>query len=240
MNGNGNELNSKYARVYGKKKKSIPWLAISAVALFIAAVILLAVLLRSCTGTVRLTSLMGGTVFEDKRHGITYVLAPMCYEPIAYGDVYAECGEMKFFSVCGDSSIKDIADIYASPKEYLCTSEYGIYDLYCSDTVTLPTLEEFEAFYARCFAVESIASQSGYIGETETEELVRYFLSADVCDTPTDIETSLEIKFMSRKYLFLYYSVNFYKTADGKRYIYDRSAGRCVDLGDNFADVLKG
>lgn len=226
---NGNDLNEEYARVFGRKKKHFPWLAVSAVALLVATVILLAVFINSYAGTVHLVSSMSGTVFEDKRGGVTYVLAPMCYEPVAYyhKEVYAECGDLEFFE------IRD-----ASPKEYLCTAEYGVYDLYYSDALTLPSLEEFGANYARVYEVEDVAIQMGRLEKDDAVELVRYLLSAETCEVPRDVDTSLEVKFMSDGYPFMYYSVNYYKTEEGDRYIYDRSAGRCVMLGDILESAL--
>lgn len=224
-----------YAKMFNvdSGKKQFPWLFISAVALLLAVIIMLVAFLNSYNGTVHLASANGGSEVVDKRNDIKYLLAPMCYEPVAYMDTseYAKLGDTKFYAV------RD-----ADPKEYICTIDYGIYDLYYSDKLTLPSFEEFNACYVRICAVESISIQVGYIELKDTLELVQYYLSAESVDVPlsADIDTVQQLKFMSDDYKFMYYSVNFYKTDDGKRFIYDRSTGKCVDLGDKFDAILVG
>ncbi|MBQ9116093.1 MAG: hypothetical protein IJY04_03630 [Clostridia bacterium] len=231
--------NSTYYDLFGgndkeQKPKGSPWLLVIAIALALTVVILLAVFLSSYLGVVHLRSEDGGITLTDKFNGITYELAPMCYEPVAYipeedNGIYAKYGKTEYYMV------RD-----ASPEKYLCTIDMGIYDLYYASGIKLPTLEEFAPNYTRVAKVEAIAIQVGSIDKENTENIVRYFLTSETVDSAliSGVETTLYLKFMSEEYKFLYYNLVYYETKGGDRYLYDRTTGRCVDLGDEFKEVI--
>ena len=230
MNQNGMKNYNEIFGIKEEKKKSLPWLFITCVALALAVIILLSVFLSSYLGTVRLVSRDGGTVLLDKRHEVEYLLAPMCYEPIRYGEVYARHEGVDFYTVMD-----------ADPREYLCTIDMNVYDIYYASTVTLPTLEEFDPEWTVVCRIEVEAVQTGSVNEEDTKALIDYYLAAEAVEKPSskDTETVLYFKFMSQKYPFLFYSINYYVTKDGARYLYDRPNGRCVLLGDDFKDIVK-
>ena len=224
-----------FDRIYNQdkdKKKKTPWLLVAAVALVLVAVILLAVFLKSYTGVIHLSSNDNGVTFTDKLSGVTYELAPMCYEPIAiWSDkTYAKYGDMIFYTV------RD-----AEPKEYICSKYSGAYDLYYSSDITLPSLEEFEASHTRVCKQGVIAINTHSI-EEKTVDIVSYFLSAETVDHTeiTNVRTTLYLKLMSEKYDFMYYNITYYRTQSGQSYLFDRTTGRCVSLGDRFVEDIEG
>ncbi|MBR2459645.1 MAG: hypothetical protein IKB34_00225 [Clostridia bacterium] len=215
-----------------EERKGSPWLFVSAVVLALVAIILLSVFLASYLGVVHLRSEDGGSTLTDPRKDITYELAPMCYEPVAYdvhSGVYAKYGDTEYYMV------RD-----ADPTKYLCTIDMNVYDLYYANDISLPSLAEFAPNYTRVCKVEAIAVMIGSIEAEDTEKLVDYYLSANTVDSSliSGVEETLYLKFMSEEYNFMYYNLVYYKTKNGERYLYDRTVGRCVDIGSRFSDVL--
>ena len=230
MNGNNNELHEKLFGANKEEKKKFPLFFVISAALLLVAVIMLSVFLSSYLGVVHLRSEDGGITLVDKRKDVKYLLAPMCYEPVAFmTDVYAKYGDMEYFAV------RD-----ADPSEYLCTTEMNIFDLYYAEGITLPDLAHFKPNYTRVCRVEEVAIMMHSINKEDTEAIVKHFMISETVDSALigSVETSYSLKFMSDDYKFMYYVINYYKTKSGERYLYDRTTGRCVELGDLFTDVI--
>ena len=225
MNDNHNELHAKLFGAQPEKKKFPLFFVISA-ALLLVAVILLSVFLSSYLGVVHLRSDDGGITLVDKRKDVTYVLAPMCYEPISYyTDVYAKYGDTEYHEVEN-----------ADPSEFLCTTDMNIFDLYYAEGITLPDLARFNANYTRVCKTGEISIMMHRITKADTEAIVKHFLTAETVDSSliVGVKNTLYLKFMSDDYKFMYYVINYYETKSGDRYLYDRTTGRCVELGDLF------
>ena len=231
MNDNNNlELHEKLFSSKKEEKKTFPLFFVIAAALLLVAIIMLSVFLSSYLGVVHLRSEDGGITLVDKRKDVKYLLAPMCYEPVAFlTDVYAKYGDTEYFAV------RD-----ADPSEYLCTTEMNIFDLYYAEGITLPDLARFKPNYTRVCRVEEVAIMMHSINKEDTEAIVKHFMISETVDSALigSIETSYSLKFMSDDYKFMYYVIIYYKTKTGERYLYDRTTGRCVELGDLFADVI--
>ena len=231
MNDNNKEL---YEKIFGAQpqKKKIPLFFVISAALLLVAVILLSVFLSSYLGVVHLRSEDGGITLVDKKKDVKYLLAPMCYEPIAYmTDVYAEYGETEYYAVKN-----------ADPLQYLCTIDMNIFDLYYAEGIALPDLTRFNANYTRVCRVGEIAIMSHSIEKEGTEGIIKHFLTAETVDSSliTGVSTTLYLKFMSDDYKFMYYVITYYETKSGERYLYDRTTNRCVSLGDLFVDEISG
>lgn len=211
-------------------KKRFPWFFVISIALLIAAIILLSSFLSSYFSIVHFQSPDRGITLVDSSKDVRYTLAPMCYEPIEYlTEPYAEYDERQYYAVNK-----------ADPLEYVCTIDDNIYDLYYSEDIRLPTLKEFGANYIRVCKVAEKAIMLRSVEKEVTEEIVEYFLSAETTDSAliSNIKNTLYIKFMSDEYNFMYYVITYYETEDGGRYLFDRSTGRCVSIGDLFKDDL--
>jgi len=230
MNGNNSELHEKLFGATKPKKKKFPLFFVVSVSLLLVAIILLTVFLSSYLSVVHLRSEDNGITLVDKKKDVKYLLAPMCYEPVAFmTDVYAKYGDIEYHA------IRD-----ADPTQFLCTTEMNIYDLYYSDQIVLPDLTRFKANYTRVCKVGEIAIMMGSIEKEDTEEIVKYFLTSKTVDKSyiIGVENTLYLKFMSDDYKFMYYVITYYKTKSGGRYLYDRTTGRCVELGDLFTEHL--
>lgn len=225
-------IDPNYEKLFGElpKKKQFPWMLVSVISLFLAVIIMLSVFLSSYLGVLHFVSYDSGSSITDRKNDITYLLAPMCYEPIDYyKDVYAKYGDLQFHAIGN-----------ADPYKYLCTIDSGIYDLYYADTITLPTFAEFNPYRIRICEVGNIAIQTGTVGEDNTKDIASYYVNAESVTKPmsSNVKSVLYLKFMSEEYPFMYYILILYTTKDGERYLYDRTTGRCVNLEDNFSDIL--
>ena len=229
MNGNNKDL---HAKLFGAppEKKKFPLFFVISVALLLVAVILLTVFLSSYLSGVHLRSEDQGMTLIDKKKDVKYLLAPMCYEPVAYKtEVYAKYGDTEYHA------LRD-----ADPLQYLCTTEMNIFDLYYSDELTLPDLTRFKANYTRVCKVGELSIMLHSIEKEKTEEIVKYFLTAETVPNSKiiGVENTLYLKFMSDEYKFMYYVITYYKTKTGGRFLYDRTTGRCVELGDLFTEQM--
>lgn len=219
----------------GAPKRGIPWLLVAAVALVLIIAVLLAVFLVSYFSVVHLSSVDNGESLIDKKREITYLRAPMCYEPVAIwsNDEYAKYGKQVYYEV------KD-----ADPNQYLCykDAEIGLYELYYAEGITLPSLAEFGASYTRVCA-SGIKTIMMHSIDEKTSEIVSYFLSAPTVDYKeiSNVKLTYDLKFMSEKYGFMYYTITFLQTSEEECYLYDREAKRCVKLTiEEYTEAILG
>ena len=162
--------------------------------------------------------------FVDRATGIRYTDAPLCYEPVALGSQYALYEP--------DVPIYAVRD--ADPREWLTEDYSGIGGMYYAESVTPPTLTEFGAtgVYICVSEVNTIS-----IGEiTEADDIAAL---VDLLENGEDVSVSFgsdalsySLKYSSERYPFLYYSVSYIKTADGKKYIYNRGSKKTVSAGN--------
>ena len=210
------------------EKKPFPVMLVAAVALAQVLVILLTVFLTSYFSVVHLRSEDNGITLRDPLRGVTYYLAPMCYEPIAYfpNDTYAKYKTTEFFEVKN-----------AATTDFICTADMGIFDLYYSSEITLPSLSDFKANYTRVCKVGNVAIMMRSIDKEATENIVDHFLTAETVDPSlvVDVDTTLYLKLMSDEYKAIYYVITYYRTGDGSHFLYDRTTGRCVSISDDMA-----
>ena len=172
----------------------------------------------------------GDTVIDGK-NGITYRLAPMCYEAVAYmNDVYGVDGNGKEYHEVRD----------ADPKKLICTVENDIFDLYYADGTVLPALSDFGTNYIRVCEIGQKAIQVSRIEKEDAESLITFYLESEAVNYPgsADAEKVYYLKLMSAEYGYIYYNLTYYLMGDGTRYLYDRTTGRCVPLGEQFKELI--
>ena len=225
------ETCNKIFRPNEKEKKPFPVLFVATVALGLVMVILLTVFLTSYFGVVHLRSDDGGITLKDPIRGVTYYLAPMCYEPISYfpNDTYAKYKTTEFFEVKN-----------AATTDYICTADMGIFDLYYSGEITLPSLSDFNANYTRVCKIGNVAIMTHSIEKEKTENIINHFLTAETVDPAliVDVKSTLYLKLMSDSYSAIYYVINYYRTGSGEHYLYDRTTGRCVAIDSSMARII--
>lgn len=220
-----------------RPKKNIPWRLIGIVAAFLALILILWVVIDALTGVRKLTLNTKNGGFYDKRSGITYHLAPLCYQP-AYvvkrennpdKDVYAKYKDTKFYKVTNVSAEKMISTAYG-----------GLYEIYYNKEYPLPSLFEMNANSAIVCEVGTIVAAVGMIDNAGASSLLSLLKNESLyCDYPidtVDVSSTKYIYFTSPDYPHLYYYVHYVKTADGTRYLYDSAYERCVPMGDTLID----
>lgn len=188
-----------------------------------AALLLLPALAMSLTSCLLQLDNDGGNLI-DKKNGITYLPAPITFEPQTLAtEPYAECKSLGI----------ELYEIEGLPSdEWLSEPFDGIGGVYYSDKITLPTLEEFDADLMYICVEQVITVSIGTVDDkTGIDAIVDSFVSGE----PTAIiqsGNSYKLKFSSDKYPGLYYNLIYIEGDDGENYIYDRSTQTCVDVGD--------
>lgn len=222
------------------QKRNTAKLVALLVLLGIVLAILLPIFLKSYFGVVRLSSSAEGTNVIDRRKNIVYELAPACYQPVELytASEYAKYKDKVFYKI---GHTKGGVFIPADEKKYLSAPEYGFYDLYYNIEYELPVLSEFGATYALICKVGTTVIQTGTLTNDETALAIELLLKGEQVPYPSgiDSDTVLQLNIRSDEYGFLYYVISYFETVDGFRYLYDRSTGMCVNLGDNLGDALR-
>ncbi len=201
------------------KKMKKPILAV------LAALLLLAASVASC-GSPKLVKLTneGGNLI-DKANGITYINAPMCFEPISTEITpYAECAELKLqlYGIVGcDTSL------------WLSEKYEGIGSIYYADgAISLPTLTEFEANEIIICVEQMITTGIGVITDSEDiKAIIKAFESGERTTIIPEGEV-YKLKFSSDKYEGIYYNLVYIEADGGENYIYDRSTKTCAAVGE--------
>ena len=223
-----------------RPKKKFPFIPVITVILLITALILLTVFLTNFFGVIHLTSDNGGGYLYDKKNDITYELAPMCYSAdLDKSDVYAEYGDTKYYRLYYKSESGE--KLYLDPKKAIGKEdEYGTVDIYAASGFSLPSLEEFKASKALICAVELIEYAVGALNKEDTELAVKMLLENEQLEYPGGVvnDSVLVIYLGSDEFPYLQYSIRYFKTSDGTRYLYDRVTGRCVNIGEELKEKL--
>ena len=217
-----------------RPKKSVPWKLIGVISAILALILVLYFVVDAITGVRKLKLVSGG--LYDKRSGITYQMAPLCYQPVKVvkreynsdKDVYATFNGTKLYKV---------TDVDA--KKMITTAYDGFYEIYYNKEFPLPTLFEMNVNSAIVCDVGTVVIPVGMVGE-EAKEIVELLKNESLyCDYPIDTVNTDSIKyiyFTSPDHPHLYYYVHYFKTLDGTRYAYDSAYERCVPIGDLLAD----
>jgi len=203
----------------GRKNKILKFslIAVAAVAVITIAVVIAISL--SSSGLVKITFKDGK--FIDKKNGVEYALAPICFEPFAVGEPYAEYSDKVLYDIPG-----------LSPKEWLTEEYEGISSLYYSSSFELPDIGEFEPDSVGVCSGELITIQDFSIDDRETIDAIVNVMSGESISriAPAGYK-SWHLKFTSKKYPNIYYDVLYIKSDDGN-YFYNRGLKKVYDAGD--------
>lgn len=213
-------------------KKQSPWMAITLCALLLVAIILGIVFAKSYFGVMHFTSNAPGETVYNPRTGVTYMLAPMCYQPVTLitKAPYGVYDGINYYA------LQD-----ADPKDVLTTDEDSIYDIYYNVEKPLPTLSEFKVSGAYVCEVGMIAFAIDRMTTESAIKAAELVTTLEKCEQPMNIDQDsvLYLYFTSSEYKHLYYYITYFTTEDGERYLMDRSFGRCVNIGDELSDVFE-
>ncbi len=187
----------------------------------VAATALLLSLSLLCSCTPKLTEKDGKLI--DSKSGITYVAAPLCFEPSHIDDeLFGECKELGL----------ELYPVTGQPTELYISEKYegigGIW--YAEGEVVMPTLDEFGAERVYICVETMITTAIAQITDKDDiDAIIDVFMSGEACSSPNDGK-GYKLKFESPDYAGIFYNL-LYIAGDETNYIYDRSTKRCVDAG---------
>ncbi len=168
----------------------------------------------------------------NKRLGLSYVAAPLNYQPVSVGEAYAyyEKADLTLYEIKG-----------LDPKKWL-TEEYtgASTTIFYSEDITLPTLSELGANKIFvCLEGEVIYSLATIDNVGIIDTLIKLFESGEAAEWPLiDSIQRYELKFYSEDdYPHIYYNLSYGEFPEGK-FIYDRSTKRCVEIGNLLDDYI--
>ena len=199
--------------------------------IFAVALALLTLLLCSCAKKYDFSHDSNGDLVNDK-NGVTYKIAPFCFEAIEVSDtLFAEQGDVQFFAIVG-----------ADTSKWLCDSFGSVY--YASD-YQLPTLQEMGVDYVDVTeddVVVNTVSDAALISE-----LKLICANGSYAEYPGKMGfapvVNLRLRFSDRDsgicYVaaYLEYAKDYVCTLEdgsqinyGKKFIYDRANDTCISV----------
>ena len=188
--------------------------------------ILLAILLLVSCSSSLVTLKYEDKHMINKRLGLSYVAAPLNYQPVSVGEAYAyyEKADLTLYEIQG-----------LDPEEWL-TEEYtgASTTIFYSEDITLPTLKELGANKIFvCLEGEVIYSLATVDDVQLINDVIDLFENGEATEWPLiDSIQRYELKFYSEDdYPHIYYNLSYGEFPEGK-FLYDRSTKRCVEIGD--------
>lgn len=199
--------------------------------IFAAILATLCILLCSCGKKYDFSTDEKGNLVNDK-NGITYEIAPSCFEAIEVSDeVFAEQGDRQFFSIVGGDTSK-----------FLCDT-FGI--IYYAKGTELPTLQEMGVDYVDVTENDVLVNT---VSDAELiDELKLICANAELAEYPGKMGiapiVNLRLRFSDKDIgicyvaAYLEYANDYIYVDDdgkeinyGKKFIYDRSNDICISV----------
>jgi len=189
--------------------------------------VILAVCMSACGDMITLTKNSDGTL-TDKKNGTTYLYAPLCYQPSLTGiEPYAADEDTEYFAIGELDSALWLTDSFGT--------------VYCAQgKVSLPEdFADFEADKLYICIEETITTQ---LASVEDADKVAEII--DACRNGEKVTHSsgdkrYHLKFSSSKYPNIYLALDYYVSASGANYVYDRyGSGEARSLGGLLFDYL--
>ena len=212
--------------------------AVIIIALAVVAAILLTVFLVNFFFSPRLTTRNGGATLKDRRHGITYNLAPDCYSAdLDTEKPYATVDGVDYYKlIYSDANGEE--KTYDPLKMIGTKDEYGEVTLYVAEGVKLPSLAEFGTDKALVYYIRLVEYLARAVSPTTSQEVAALMVEGEAVLRPlkVDEDTIRMIYFGSSTYPHITYSIKYYEDYANGRYLYDSTTDKCIKLGD---DVFK-
>jgi len=188
-----------------------------------AAILLAAVLLASC-GSELITLKYEDGLFVSARNGLSYLPAPITYEPASVGEPYARYEK-------GNATLCRIGD--SDPTQWLAEDAGGgVSTVFYSSSITLPDLAALGA--EKIVICDSDVITVGIAEITDAAliaEIVKCFTEGENAVWPLiDSAARYELKFFSPAWPQICINLIWGSFPEGK-FLYDRGSGRCVEIG---------
>ncbi len=216
-----------------RQKKPFPWLNVIFSLLFVTAAVLISVLVYKNFGSgVRtFTTDAPGSTAYDKRSGITYYYEAMT--PYQAGKLkeapYATCGDYTFYEIEGiDPKIMLHSVINSGEEDEI---DYG---LYCSG-YEFPEPADLTVSAGGIFQTDLETIKIASLEKADAVEIMRVFLNGERVEYPSDIdgESILDIYIFSENYPHLTYTLRYFTTETGERYLSCREDGAYIKLSSD-------
>ncbi len=222
-----------------KKKDIFP---IILALLIIVAVVLATVFCVNYFGREHLTEVGAGR-YENQRLGVSYTLLMPCpyWVNLDITEVYAECGDTEFYKVVYTD--ENGRDAHVDPLTMIATAdEYKNVEIYVAEGVTLPTMEEIEADAAFVYFVQVEEYQAGVLNKEQAQAVIDALKNGESVAYPSDVDanTRLNIYLSGKKYRYLRYTIEYFETDSGDKYLRDRSIGKCVKATEELDKIFGG
>ncbi len=170
--------------------------------------------------------------YEDKKTGIIYSYAPLCYSPIAISEKkFGDMDKIELYQIEGTTSDKFLCDLSGT--------------VFCAEGVTLPTLDKMTISETKIL-INSKNELS--VSDEDTAALVAAYTSGESFDRPmSGVSMSVSIRFADHS-LGLYYTITYMELSEdyildgenlGRRFLFDRFEGRCVCVDALIDDYLE-
>ncbi len=218
-----------------RPRKPFPWLTFTFIVLFVTAAVLCSVLVYNTfgSGVRKFTTDAPGSTAYDKRSGVTYYYqATSPYYAAGDLEEYAICGDYTFYKIKGiDPKIM----LHSTIKDGDDQLEYG---LYCIDGYEFPDPQELVISAGRILQTDLETIPLASLDKESSVEIMTAFLNGEKSEYPIDIDVDsiYDVYLYSDNYTYLRYTMRYFKTKSGERYLSSRESGIYIKLA---ADELK-
>ena len=201
------------------------------ISLILSALLTIVFLLVSCSDSGPLTLTYDKGNLTDPKNGITYIITPMCFEPIAT--------ELEPYAVCTDPELELFGIVGCDTSVWLSEKFEGIgYVYYAGEEDDLPSIREFDADNIVICIEQIITTGIGTVSDKgDIENIVDAFINGERTTIIPEGDF-YKLKFASDKYPGIYYNLLYIEAENGENYIYDRSTKTCSAVGDVMYEYL--
>lgn len=212
-----------------KEKFNIkPWLIALAIIFTVLAVTAITIFIENYHHVRRISYDAASDTLYDRRHDVTYVRAPECYEPVRLTkNAYAKDKDKNYYQLGyldkdGNEQLVPVTDMLATSKEY------GSVIYYNPDTVTMPDLKGFKANVI--FACDYYNTLDE-LSESETRVFVESYFKSEKA-TLVSADEFFTLRLRSAEYPHISYRMNLF-WENGLFYVEDVVTKETVELPAN-------
>ncbi len=215
---------------------------IAAIILLTAAAIILGTVFSvKYFGTQHLVSKDGGGTLTNKRTGITYKLVVPCPYTvnIDFGEVYGELDGENCYKILYKDN--DGVEKFYNPEKMIATvDEFKNVSLYLAQGFTLPKLEELNPTHGTAYYVEVEQILAGTLTSDAAQTITSLLKTREGTSSPVDIKTGeiMYLYLIDPSYPYFWYTVEYFETESGDRYVRDRSIGKCVKATEELTQIF--
>lgn len=195
------------------------------ISLVLSALLSAVLFLSSCNSGGPLTLAYDNGNLTDRKSGTTYIITPMCFEPIAT--------ELEPYAVCTDPALELFGIVGCDPSIWLSEKFEGIgYVYFAGAEDELPSIDEFDANTIVICVEQTITTGIGTVSDKmDIENIVDSFINGERTTIIPEGDF-YKLKFASDKYPGIYYNLLYIEAYNGENYIYDRSTKTCSAVGE--------